>query len=151
MKNSSYKFFIDPAANCFCMKFYGVLDLDIVNDGSRALGQHHDYQCDFNRLVDVTNCEIALTSEDLRLISERFLMRETEKKTYKVLFLVDSLLAHGLARIFGSMVSRPTEFFQILNIEEANSRVDIRNWLELNDEYIFPEFLTNSNTIFVSY
>ncbi len=142
MKNSSYQFIIDPAAHCFFIKHFGVFDLDIVSEGNKALEQHIDFKWNLNRLIDITGCTVALSNDEVRLMSERIIARETEGAPYKGLFLVDSPVAHGLVRVFGSIVSRPSNTYQILNVDAAKTDFDPRRWMRLDKEYVFPDFLS---------
>ncbi len=140
--NSTFEYLIDPDINCFFLRHYGVFDLDIIIKGNKALEADKNFRWDLNRLVDVTNCELKLTSDDIRLLSDHISSRTQTGSCYKGGYIVDSSLAHGIARIFESFVHSPSNSYQIFHSDKETVQEDLREWLSLEKSYQFPQFMS---------
>jgi hypothetical protein len=141
VKNSSYQFVIDRNIQCVFVKHYGLLDLDILLDGNKAVLSHADYDRNLNRVVDISDCDLGLTSEDLRFMVKLFQKQETQRGAYLEAFLVRDMLSHGMARIFSSMIQKQGIECQIFNVNDSNALAAMKQWLQIDPVYIFPDFL----------
>ena len=139
-KHSSFEFFVDPGVGCFFIKYYGVFNLEILFEGIKSLENHKDYRWDLNRLVDITNCKLELSSDEIRTLSEKITSGEKNDGSYRRAFFVDNSLIHGLVRIFESLNSNPSNDYQIFYLHSDNVGEEIKHWLSLGNEYSFPKF-----------
>ncbi|MBL4908238.1 MAG: hypothetical protein JKX94_12355 [Sneathiella sp.] len=139
-KHSSFEFFIDPGVDCFFIKYFGVFNLEILLEGFKALESHKDYRWDLNRLVDITNCTLDLSSDEIRTLSEKISSGEKSDGSFRRAFFVDNSLIHGLVRIFESLNSNPSNDYQIFYLQTENIGEEIRLWLSLDKAHSFPKF-----------
>ena len=142
MTNSGFEYVIDRSAYCFFVKHYGVFDRQVVLDGNKVNAGDEDYAWDLNRLIDIRNCSIELTSDEVRDLSRNVTSRLEGKGTYRGAYLVDNSLAHGLARIFNALVENNVSEYRIFHAGDKTLASDLRDWLDLDHEYAFPDFLT---------
>ncbi len=141
MKNSGFDYLIDPSTHCFFIKHYGVFNLEIVGEGNKALMSHKDYKWDLNRLVDLTKCELDLTTDDVRTLSNAVTARNSADSQYRGAYIVNSALAHGMLRIFETLVQSPVNDYQIYNSDTPKLENQVKTWLGLSDTYLLPDFI----------
>ncbi len=144
MQNSHFEFSIDPGVNCAFARHFGLLGLNSIFQRGKALREHRNYRENLNRIVDTSNCEVSLNSEDIRRITDVVASQEEERGRYRELILVDNLLSHGLARVFDSLSKIRYVEYQIYNSTDPETPFKARNWLDLPVDYVFPDFLTLS-------
>ena len=123
---------IPPA--CICKDGYYAPTTSLAGD--------EDYAWDLNRLIDIRNCSIELTSDEVRDLSRNVTSRLEGKGTYRGAYLVDNSLAHGLARIFNALIENNVSEYRIFHAGDKTLTSDLQDWLDLGHEYAFPDFLT---------
>ena len=144
MRNSDFEFEIDPAVHCFFVKHRGVLDKEIIIAGNTTLAKHADYDGSMNRLINVSDCHIDLTASDIRELSELVESRSNLKVPFKGAYVVGDKLGFGLARIFEAITAIPSGQYRIFNQGREDLSLDLKDWLELDQDFTFPDFLNIS-------
>ncbi|MEP3245853.1 MAG: hypothetical protein ABJN40_03540 [Sneathiella sp.] len=142
MKNSHFEISIDPDANCVFARHFGLLDMDSILARGNAVRAHKDFRKNLNRVVDTTNCELDLCSDEIRRIADKIAKQGDIRGCYKEALLVDSLLSHGLARVFDSLSTIPHVKYEIFSSADASTKRNLNEWLDLPADYEFPEFLS---------
>ncbi|MEH6402471.1 MAG: hypothetical protein V7750_03785 [Sneathiella sp.] len=142
MKTARFEFKIDKAANCIFVRHFGLVDLASILDRGSAIFNHADYQSGLNRITDFTGVETKLSSEDIRLITDKISLRKTESGNYREAVIVDNLLGYGLVRIFNSLSSLNENEYEIFSTEDGDVSFKVKNWLNLDSSFLFPGFLS---------
>ncbi len=141
MTNSGFEYSIDRSAYCFFVRHYGIFDRQVVLDGNKVVSADEDYAWDLNRLIDIRNCSIDLTGDEVRDLSRNVTSRLKGQGHYRGAYLIDNSLAHGLARIFNALLESDINEYRIFHADDKALASELRTWLDLGSEYIFPDFL----------
>lgn len=141
MRNSSFEFKIDTTAHCFFVKHQGVLDKEIIIEGNAALAKHADYDGSMNRLINVSDCHIDLTVSHVRELSALVERRSDFKTSFKGAYVVSDKLGFGLARVFDAITTIPNGQYRVFNRAHETLNQDLKDWLDLEQGFDFPEFL----------
>lgn len=141
LANRRYQFHIDLKEKFVFIKHFGVLDKQIILDRRAAVEASDLFTKDLNRIYDFSGCEIHISSDDLRAVAKSLEPSVDPENTYRAALIIDSDLAHGLGRMFGSAVSTLNIDNQIFNRNSENFEINLKGWLRLPINYGFPEFL----------
>jgi len=144
VRNSGFEFKIDPAAHCFFVRHKGVLDKEIIIEGNAALAKHADYDGSMNRLINVSDCHIDLTVSQVRDLSALVERRSDLKTSFKGAYLVSDKLGFGLARVFDAITTIPNGQYRVFKHSNETLTKDLKDWLDLDQDFDFPEFLNIS-------
>ncbi|MCG8492517.1 MAG: hypothetical protein MI743_12935 [Sneathiellales bacterium] len=97
-----------------------------------------------NRLINVSDCHIDLTVSEVRELSELVESRSDLKASFKGAYVVGDKLGFGLARVFEAITAVPSGQYRIFNTGHDNLSGEMKDWLELGQDYKFPGFLNIS-------
>ncbi|WP_169545604.1 hypothetical protein [Sneathiella aquimaris] len=142
MTNSGFEYSIVKEAKCFFVKHYGVLTKEILINGNKAVADDCAYRGDLNRLIDVSGCSLELSSDDIRLLSSKKLTTQYSDLSFRGAYLVDTTLAHGLARMFNSRMPNGNSEYQIFDINLIKTPQVVLDWLSLSDIDVVPTFIS---------
>ncbi len=141
MTRGRYEFYVDPVEMCIFIKHFGVLDKQSILDRREAVEASELFTKNQNRIIDYSGCELNLSSDDLRDVAKSLEPSVDPENSFRAALIIDSVLAHGLGRVFSSVVSPLNIDNQIFNRNDNNFEVDLREWLSLPKNYDFPGFL----------
>ncbi len=123
------------------MKYRGELTFNSFMDRHGKAQSHPDFDPDFHSIVDICGCDIHLSSEEIRqmanVIGEIYQNQETARDA----FIVDTIVGHGLTRMFTSSIPNHQAQVQIFDATDVDVANNLRQWLELPSGYIFPDFI----------
>ena len=114
----------------------------MVTERIELVRQHPDFQANISRVLDVSDCEIEISTDDIRSLIEN-ISRDIDKRgSYKEAIVVNSQLAHGMVRIYESVKPFSQIEVQVFNGDNPNVWAEVRSWLGLAPDIRLPEFLT---------
>lgn len=142
MKNSGFDFEIDVSVNCIFIKHFGLFELDTILKRGEACANDPLYGKNLNRLVDVTGCDEMLSAEDLRSISVLVESQSSDRGSYKEALFVDTMLSHGVARMFDSLKRNMSVEYQIFHNDTQNVQAELKAWLGIPEDYKFPNIMS---------
>lgn len=141
MSTNGYSFYIDLQARCVFMKYRGELTFDRLNDRNGKAESHPNFDTDFHSIVDLCGCEIHLSSEEIRHMANVIGGIYQNQVMARDAFIVDTIVGHGLTRMFTSSIPNHQAQVQIFDACDDGVANNLRKWLELPSGYIFPDFI----------
>lgn len=144
MKNSNFEFQIDLSVNCIFIKHHGHYNFEINVARGKAVSKHENYRPGLNRLVVATDCEPDLKMEDIRRLSELIKRESSARGNYREAIYLNTMLGHGIARMFDSLKKHDGAEYQIFHKDSENVMNRIKDWLGLQSDFELPSFLNAS-------
>jgi len=139
--NPDFQMEFDLDMNFVILKHLGVVDRKTAIERSILLRDHSLYRQGLNRLVDVRNCIFDMNVQDIREFADILKQNRGLSSIHKEALIVDTLLNHGLFRVLVGMMSTTAIEFRIFKADSPTLAIDIKQWLDVPDEYQFPEFV----------
>lgn len=141
MNDLGYKFQIDLEAGCIFIRHYGVINLERVMERVALVRKHPDFKPDIQRVIDTTDCEIDISADEIRSFWGNIGQDIDKRGRYKEAIIVNSPLAHGMVRIYESLLPFGQIEVQVFNSDNPEIWAGIRAWLGLPMNVRFPEFM----------
>ncbi|MEH6403217.1 MAG: hypothetical protein V7750_07590 [Sneathiella sp.] len=136
--SKSFKIYIHQDVNCVFIKHYGDLTLESVLDRFKGIKNHPLYSPPTNFCVEMFDCEINLSEDDLRVITE-YVNKRSYLGQYKNAVLVSSTLSYGIIRMWHAKTDTGNVSTEILNSKTKEDRTDLRqqmlSWLNIDPEF----------------
>jgi hypothetical protein len=143
--NSGFEYSIVNEAKCFFVKHYGVLTKEILMNGNKAVAEDSAYRRGLNRLIDVSGCSLDLSPDDIRFLAAKKLTIQHSDVSFRGAYLVDTTLAHGVARMFNSHTGKDNSEYKIFDINVIKNSQAVLDWLHLPEIDMVPPFISLRN------
>ncbi|PHR00096.1 MAG: hypothetical protein COB29_16260 [Sulfitobacter sp.] len=141
MITDNFRYYIDTSAKCIFTKYSNVLTFHSFADRTGKAETHPDFDPDFHSIVDISDCDVRLSSDEIREMA-KIAGKIYENQTLgKDAFIVNSVIGHGLTRMFTSSIPNYQARSQIFDISTGSVAQDLKAWLDLPDDYVFPTFM----------
>jgi len=108
---------------------------------STAIFEHPSYRSGFNSLVDVRDCMIEITSEELVKAANVVRNRVRVRGKAKEIIIVNDLISFGISREYLSQIDIDDVERKIFSSKDRFQIESVKSWLDLESTYCFPEFL----------
>lgn len=119
----------------------GYINKDYILNIENEIGKMADLDEIKYRIVDVCQCATVLNGEDLRQISQNVKTHLNGSEPLKWAFIVNDMVNHGQVRMFESINSKGEKDMQIFNPQKPEMLNDLRKWLCLDADFVFPQFI----------
>lgn len=142
LTNSGIDWFLDPSVNCLFTRTYGLVNKQLALEYALKVRKDPRYENHFHVLSDITNCEFDVTSDDLREMAQFQNENWPTEIKHKSAMIVNSMLAHGLARSFGVYNEQRNPDLTLFNGDDPELIKKLALFFELPLDYPFPSFLS---------
>ena len=143
MRNSGFEYIIDPDANCLFLKYLGAVTSESVIRQATTVIEDPLYKKNLNRISDFGGCQLDINTDGIREIALIAQKQREQRGEYREAMVVDSQLAHGLARIYDGFLQNTDREIQIFNSNDKHSIEEMAHWLSIPKECVFPNFMTS--------
>ncbi len=137
----NYKFNFVNEINCLFIRFTGEVTKTSLLDMMVETVNHQSYSPTINRVTDYRGITLGLSNQEIVTLGEEMTFKFGDViSLHKEAVIVDSMLIHGVFRRFISVSDWPITY-RIFNQKHNSIAPQIRKFLSLPDDYVFPDLL----------